>query len=195
MSFNGRILGQLSAGAEEAGGYYSRLLQEYDGVVSSSNMLAQTSTLPSSQETGANQPLKIIIARGMSSLTLPGLIAKSSARIIVLADKPVTVEPESDSVEVVVLEQMNLGSVLDYCGQQGLCSVILDLRVDDECLSDLVADGLDENLVQKVVMELCPVLGGNEPHPILPLGRRILMLKNLETTLSNGTVIVEGYIK
>lgn len=193
MSFNGRILNHLGGGAEESGGYYSKLLEEYDGIVSSSNFYTRTSNLPVSHETGANQPLQIVITKG-DSLHIPDSISKSSARIVVLAEKPIIVEPESEGVEVVVIEQMNLRKILDYCGQQGLCSVILDIRGDDGYLGDLLGDGLNENLVQKVVMELCPVLDRNQESSILTFGKKSLSLKDLQSRVSNDSVIVEGYI-
>ena len=195
MSFEGRILNKLGEGAQELGGYYSKMLQEYDGVVSSSNLFATTSTLPASRETGANQPLQIIVARGeSSSLYLPDPVTKSSSRIIVLAEKPITLDSESEGVEVVVLERMNLSSILDYCGKQGLCSVILDFRGDYGGLSDLLEDGLDEKLVQKVVMELCPAFDRNQESSIFKFGSIPLRLKDLKSMASNDSVIVEGYI-
>lgn len=194
MSFDGRILKQPWQGSGEAGGCYSRLLQEYDGIVSSSELFTETSAFSVSREPEANQPLQIIVARGTTSLSLPSSLATSSSRITVLAEKPIMVGPKSENIEVVVLEQMNLGSILDYCGQRGLCSLILDFRGDNGSLTDLVKDGLDGNLVQKIVMELCPVLDGKEQYSILPCGRKTLRLKDLESTVSNGSVIVEGYI-
>lgn len=193
MSFDGRILNHLGEGSGKSGGYYSKLLQEYDGIVSFSNLFARTSVLPASQETGACQPLQIIIPRGeSSSLSLPGSITESAARIVVLTDKALTVEPKFEGLEVVTLEWLNLSSILDYCGKQGLCSIILDFRGDYEG-RDLLEDGLDENLVQKVVMELCPILDGNEPSN-LKFGRKLLRLKDLKSTVLNESVIVEGYI-
>lgn len=194
MSFDGRILNHLGEGAAKSGGYYSKLLQEYDGIVSSSNLFARTSVLPASNETGASQPLQIIIPVGeSSSLSLPRTITESAARIVTLTDKAITVEPKFEGLEVVTLERLNLSSILDYCGKQGLCSIILDFRGDCEGLSDLLEDGLDENLVQKVVMELCPVLDGNEQSSNLKFGRKLLRLKDLKSTVSNESIIVEGY--
>ncbi|XP_008787231.2 riboflavin biosynthesis protein PYRD, chloroplastic [Phoenix dactylifera] len=193
LSFNGRVLNQLGPGAEESGGYYSKLLKEYDGVVISSNLFPKTFSLPTSHETGATQPLRIIIARGVNSLHLPALTTESAGKLVVLAEKTITVEPKLEDVKIVVLEQMSLSSILDYCAHQGLCSVLLDIREDNEVLKELLDDVLDEHLVQKVVMEVCPIWCRGE-EAFLAFGRKSFRLRDLETRTENENVVVEGYI-
>ncbi|KAJ6796453.1 riboflavin biosynthesis protein PYRD, chloroplastic [Iris pallida] len=193
LSPNGRIVNQLGKGAEESGGYYSKLLQEYDAVVVPRSML--TASLPSSQETGAKQPLHIIIASGVSSsLHLPVSIMESADQIIVLADKSTIVEPESKGIEVIVLEKFSLSSILDFCGRLGFCSILFDLRGDDECFIELIRDGIQEHLVQKVVVEIPSFTERSEETSILPFGDKSLQLKDLQSRNSNENVIVEGYI-
>ncbi|KAK6918392.1 Cytidine and deoxycytidylate deaminase domain [Dillenia turbinata] len=62
LSVNGHILDELGEGAKESGGYYSKLLQEYDAVIFSPLLLSDVSFLLS-KEPGANQPLQIVIAK------------------------------------------------------------------------------------------------------------------------------------
>ncbi|XP_072952414.1 riboflavin biosynthesis protein PYRD, chloroplastic [Typha angustifolia] len=193
LSFNGRILSQLGRGVEEEGGYYSRLLQEYDGIIISSN-LAKTSSLPMSHEPGAKQPIHIIIATELDSpLRLPFLSKESPANIIVLAESPISVEQELEGIEVVVIDQTNLNAVLDFCGQRGLCSVLLDFRGDDGGVSELLANFYDEYLIQKVVMEVDPVWDGSADAITLAFRGKSLRLNNLESTVFNDHVLIEGY--
>nr|XP_019711243.1 riboflavin biosynthesis protein PYRD, chloroplastic isoform X2 [Elaeis guineensis] len=194
LAFNGRVLNQLGQGAEESGGYFSKLLQEYDAVVISSNLFAKkTVRLPTSHETGASQPLHIIIARGVNSLHLPAPTTEPADKVVVLAEKTMIVEPKSEDVEIVVREQMSLKSILDYCAHQGLCSVLLDIREDNEALKELLDDGLDEHLVQKVVMEVCPIWCSGE-EAFLAFGRKSFRLRDLQTRTVNENVVVEGYL-
>ncbi|RRT71890.1 hypothetical protein B296_00035003 [Ensete ventricosum] len=195
LSFNGRIMNQLGKGAEGPGGYYSQLLQEYDGIIIPNDLLAKISTLPTSNEIGANQPFHIVIAKGSGcSLCLPRLAAGSAAKIIVLAEKHIKVEPEVEGIEMVVLEQITLSSILDYCGRRGLCSILLDFSGGSECLSELLEDAVSEHLIQKVVMEICPFWNIREKTSELEFGYDSLRLKNLESRISNESVLVEGYL-
>ncbi|WOK99577.1 hypothetical protein Cni_G08289 [Canna indica] len=195
LSFNGRIINQLGKGAEENGGYYSKLLREYDGIIIPNDLLMKISTLPASHETGANQPFHIVIAKGVrSSLQLPALSARSKAKIIVFAEDDIKVEPEMEGIEIVVLEKITLSSILDYCGNRGLCSIVLDFRGGSECLSELLEDNIAENLVQKAIMEILPIWSTSEGTSQLPSAWKSLTLRNLESRTSNESVLVEGYI-
>ena len=46
--------------------------------------------------------------------------------------------------KIVVLDQMNLGPILDYCAGQGLCSVLIDLREDSSAFHEILEIGLEE---------------------------------------------------
>ncbi|CAD5176519.1 unnamed protein product [Musa acuminata subsp. malaccensis] len=195
LSFNGRIMTQLGKGAEGPGGYYSQLLQEYDGILIPNDLLSKISTLPTSHEIGANQPFHIVIAKGSGySLCLPRLTAGSAAKIIVLAERHIKVEPEVEGIEMVVLEQITLSSILDYCGRRGLCSILLDFAGGSECLSELLEDAVSEHLIQKVVMEICSFWNIGEKTSELEFSYDSLKLKNLESRISNESVLVEGYL-
>ncbi|OAY81013.1 Riboflavin biosynthesis protein PYRD, chloroplastic [Ananas comosus] len=194
LSFNGMVLNQVGRGAEESGGYYSKLLHEYDGIIMSSN-LAKLSSLPTSHEAGANQPLHIIIASGLGSpLRLPFLTKEGAAKVVIFADKPITVESEVEEIEVVVLGTLTLSSVLTACGSRGLCSILLDLRGDNGNLQKLLDNLYDEHLVQKVIMEVCPVWNGSKEASFLAFGEKSLRLNNLQSRVYSESVVVEGYI-
>ncbi|CAD6209260.1 unnamed protein product [Miscanthus lutarioriparius] len=126
LSMNGIVTNHIGKGADQSGGYYSQLMKEYDGIIISSD-LAKMSSLPLSREAGANQPLYIIVAQGENSrLHIPSLSEEHASKVIVLADSPVTVEPAG--VEVAVLRQIDLESILQLLAQRGLCSVLVDFR-------------------------------------------------------------------
>lgn len=186
-------MNQFGKGAEEPGGYYSQLLQEYDGILIPSDMLTKYSTLPTSHEAGANQPFHIVIAKGLSSLHLPGLATGSAAKVVVLAENDIKVEPKVNGIEIVILDKITLSSILEYCGQSGICSILVDFRGISQCLSELLENDRVDNLVQKVVMEVCPVWGTSDGSLLLPSVWKTVRLKNLESRTSNESVVIEGY--
>lgn len=50
-----------------------------------------------------------------------------------------------------LLENINLDSILYYCYGLGLCSVLLDLRGDIKDLEVLLRDGFEQKIVVKVL--------------------------------------------
>ncbi|PUZ43172.1 hypothetical protein GQ55_9G641100 [Panicum hallii var. hallii] len=193
LSMNGIVTNQIGKGADQSGGYYSQLMKEYDGVIISSD-LAKMSTLPVSHEAGANQPQYIIIAQGESSrLHIPSLSEEHASKAIVLADSPVTVEPAG--VEVAVLRQIDLDSILLLLAQRGLCSVLVDFREAGESFVSLLNDFQEDKLVQKVVLEFLPVWLASEGLNNLAFGgRQSFPLKNVEYREVNGAMLLEGYV-
>ncbi|KAH7864585.1 hypothetical protein Vadar_031224 [Vaccinium darrowii] len=118
LSIDGHFSDQLGEEATKSGGYYSQLLQEYDAVILSSTLLRENFSLPVSEEPGANQPLQLIIARNPSSpIEVPVLTTEASSKVVVFTDNETTVEPETaqKGIETVVLDGMNLITILDYC--------------------------------------------------------------------------------
>ncbi|CAN1793306.1 Riboflavin biosynthesis protein PYRD, chloroplastic [Linum perenne] len=198
ISLNGNITNQTGRGVTECGGYYSRLLQEYDAVVLSSSSTEQMS-LPVSQEPGANQPLWIITASSPSPVHIPSLDEQLDSKVIVFADKESAAGPSIShrGIETVVLDHLNLDAVLEYCNQQGLCSVLLDLR-GSFGLQKLVEDSIERGMVQKVVVEVLPVLDGTgddlDSLPALKTIRNRIDLKKLEANSSHGSIVLEGYL-
>ncbi|KAL6660286.1 hypothetical protein ACP70R_002408 [Stipagrostis hirtigluma subsp. patula] len=193
LSMNGVVTNQIGRGADQSGGYYSQLVKEYDGVIISSN-LAKMSTLPVSREPDAKQPLYVIIAQGEASqLHIPFLGEEHASKAIVLADSPVTVEPSG--VDVAVLNQMDLASILQLLAQRGLCSVLVDFREVDEGFVSLLNDFQEEKLVQKVVVEFLPVWLASEGLSNLAFGgSQSFPLRNVEHREVNGSVLLEGYV-
>lgn len=194
LSLNGKMLSHLGKGAEEPGGYFSKMLQESDGIVVSSEFLSRTSTLPISFEAEANQPFHMIIAMNKSSLDLPKTVINSASHIIILTNRSLSVEPRSEKVETVLLEQMTLTSVLDYCGRRGLCSIVVDIREDNGSVTELLEGSFEEGLVQKVKMELCPVWSGRNDAALPSFGVELRKLNDLESHVTNESTIVEGYL-
>lgn len=191
---------QLGEGVEEAGGYYSQLVQEYDAIILSPTTVTEKFSFPASQELGANQPLQILIAKSpISANQIPIPHTQATSKVIIFADNETAVEPEmvQKGIETVVLDQINLNAVLEYCKRQGLCSILLDLRGNFGYFEDLLKQSLEENLLQKVVVEVLPFWSTNEEEG-LPLAlknlRKGIRLKNITSRNSNDSVVLEGYL-
>lgn len=199
LSVNGHLLDQLGEGVTESGGYYSQLLQEYDAIIFSASLTAKYS-IPASQEPGANQPFQIITARNPASpIQIPGLSVESSSKVIVFTGRETTIDTEmgETGIETVKLHRMNLNAILDYCYSQGFCSVLVDLRGDYSDLEMLLKEGIDQNLLQKIVVEVLPVWkesDGRDPHALLNCLGKGLKVKNLQPKISSHSIVLEGYL-
>ncbi|GAV81048.1 dCMP_cyt_deam_1 domain-containing protein, partial [Cephalotus follicularis] len=197
LSVNGIFLNQLGEGVTESGGYYSQLLQEYDTIIISAS-LADKFSVSSSSEPSANRPLWIITASNPSlPVQLPVLTKETASRLIVFTDKERAVEPEmtQKGIETVVLDRLSLTAILEYSKQCGSCSVLLDLRGSLGDFEELLREGIEQNLLQKIVLEVLPVWSESEsgfPLVLNSLGER-LKLKSLQPKFSNQSVLVEGY--
>ncbi|XVF80061.1 hypothetical protein PTKIN_Ptkin15bG0040200 [Pterospermum kingtungense] len=196
LSVNGHLLDQLGEGVTEAGGYYSKLLQEYDVIILSGSLVENFSS-PASQEPGANQPLQIVIASNPGQF--PALTKKAS-KMTIFADKEIPAEADlaQKGIEAVVLDRINLISILEYCKRQGLCSVLLDMRGSFGDLEELLRESIEQNVLQKIVLEVLPLWdesnGGGSLVALNSLVKR-LKLKNLQSKISNQSIVVEGYIQ
>ncbi|XP_068641478.1 riboflavin biosynthesis protein PYRD, chloroplastic [Aristolochia californica] len=201
LSVNGLFQGRLGQGADELGGYYSKLLQEYDGIIISTASLSQYSIYPRSREIGAKQPLQIIVATSSHSpLCLP---VPDTNQAVVFKHRDVIFESSTESnlhrlgIEIITLDQMELGLILDYCGQRGLCSVLVDQRGDCGGFEEIIDQGLEKRLLQKVVAELLPLWARNSDSNVIreeDLGQKLIPLENLKSKASGASVLLEGYI-
>ncbi|KAG5525123.1 hypothetical protein RHGRI_031711 [Rhododendron griersonianum] len=199
LSIDGHFSDQLGEEVTKPGGYYSQLLQEYDAVIRSSTLLRENFSLPVSEEPGANQPLQIILARNPSSpIQVPVMTTEASSKVVIFTDKVTTVEPETSQkgIETVVLDGMNLLTILEYCKQRGLCSVLLDIRGNIGDFEEMLREGFEGKLLQKVVVEMLPIWKGSKeerfPVAFTSLGQR-LRLRNLSSRNSCRSVLLEGY--
>ncbi|CAL1362727.1 unnamed protein product [Linum trigynum] len=193
----GNILDQLGEGATERGGSYSRLLQEYDAIVLSASAATNELPLSISQEPGANQPLWIITASTSDPIRVPLVgVGQSDSKVIIFVDKKSSVETSQRGNETVVLDRINLNAILEYCKQQGLCSLLLDLRGTPAGLEKLVKEGMEYKMLQKIVVEVLPVWEGEGDAAALAalktMGRHV-DLKNVQTSSSDGSIVLEGY--
>lgn len=199
IAVNGHLLDQLGEGVTDSGGYYSQLLQEYDAVIFSASLM-QKFGLPASREPGANQPLQLITANNSSSIKISGLREETTPKMVVITDKEMNIEPETAKrgIETVVMDQISLTEILEYCKRQGFCSVLIDLRGSYGDHGILLKEGIEENLLQKIVVEVLPVWcdgdGGQSVDLLNSLGRR-LKVKNLQPKASSQSVVLEGYFQ
>ncbi|KAF3484722.1 hypothetical protein F2Q69_00057131 [Brassica cretica] len=142
--------------ALDTGGHYSKLLQEYDAIILSSSLADELSSISSQEETDVSiQPIQIIVA---SNAHQSPILASSNTdpKVILFTKKELDVDSGTSygGVEIVVLEDINLDSILDYCYDRGLCSVLLDLRGDIKDHEVLFRDGFEQRLLQKIVVEV-----------------------------------------
>ncbi|KAL3517156.1 hypothetical protein ACH5RR_024058 [Cinchona calisaya] len=193
MSVNGHVLNQLGDAVQEPGGYYSKLLQEYDAIVFSSTLLSKNLSSPASKEPGANQPLQIVLANDPDlSIQIP---STATSKVIVFTEKEISSEQEAsqNGVETVVFDRINLALILEYCKRQGLCSVLLDLRGNFADFEEILKEGTELDLFQKFVVEVLPIWGGSKEVSLnIPENLRV---KNLTSKVLGETVLLEGYFK
>lgn len=200
LSVNGNVLDQLGKGVKEPGGYYSQLLQEYDAVILSPTLLDDKFSIPASQEPGAKQPLWILTARtSHPPFKIPGLSTEETAKMIIFTDKKMDVQQETvlQGIETVVLDQINLKAILEYCKHQGFCSVLLDVRGNFGDIEELLKEGIEQNLLQKIIVEVLPIWHGSNGESLLVAINSIdkrLKIKNLQSRTSNENVVLEAYL-
>ncbi|RDX74900.1 Riboflavin biosynthesis protein PYRD, chloroplastic [Mucuna pruriens] len=201
LSVNGNFLDLLGNGATDSGGYYSRLLQEYDAVVISSSLFGENLSVPASQEPGANQPIRIIIHKDPSSSNqIPLAISEVTSKVIIFTDNETAkaAEVAQQGIETVALDQINLDVILDYCNRQGLCSVLLDIRGSFGQFEELVKEGIKKNYINKFVTEILPVWNGRteaDPLQTLKSLEQGVKVVNLKSKASDQSVVIEGYFK
>ncbi|KAK4493185.1 hypothetical protein RD792_017960 [Penstemon davidsonii] len=191
ISLDGYLQNQPGEEAMECGGYYSKLLQEYDAIILSSMALAEKSYLPMSKEPGAKQPLKIVLLKGPNSrIQTPSLNTDAASKVMIISEKNTIVESEigREGIEVVSFDKINLVEILEHCKRQGLCSVLLDLMGNGDDFEDIIKEGLEQNLFQKLVVEVLPLFGGD--HNYMDLQGEV---KKLMSRVSGASVLLEGY--
>ncbi|KAF8017130.1 hypothetical protein BT93_H2355 [Corymbia citriodora subsp. variegata] len=199
ISLNGQVLDHLGEGATDSGGYYSKLLQAYDAVILSSTSLSDKSSLPTSQEPGANQPLRIVIARSSNAmLEVPGVAAGVNSKLIIFTDKESVVESKGslEGVETVILDKINMNAIVDYCKRQGMNSVLLDLVGNSYDLEELVKESVEQNMLQKILVEVSPLwCERNDGNAHFPLNMvEVRKLKNLQPKIYGKSIILEGHL-
>ena len=191
----------LGDGVTDCGGYYSQLLQAYDAVVLSSSLFSGNVSIPASQEPGANQPFQIIIHKDSSSSNqIPLVINEVTDKVIIFTDNRTETAPEmaQKGIETVILDQINLDVILDYCNRQGLCSILLDLRGDSSEFEELVKEGIRKKYINKFVTEILPVWNGHgETDPLMQIKslQQGVQVVNLRSKASDQNVTIEGYFK
>lgn len=203
LSVNGNLLDSLGNGVTDSGGYYSRLLQEYDAVILSSSLFRENlsaNPVPTSKEPGANQPIRIIMHKDSgSSNPIPLVINEVTDKAIIFTNCRTATTPEEaqQGIEIVSMDQINLDVILDYCNRQGLCSVLLDVRGNFSEYEDLVKEGIKKKYINKFVTEVLPVWNGcTKNDPLLPLKNldQGVKVENLRPMASAQSVVIEGYL-
>ncbi|KAK9749395.1 hypothetical protein RND81_02G123300 [Saponaria officinalis] len=198
ISINGVHSEQMGENVTECGGYYSKLLQEYDAVIHSPTSVAQNVSFLSSQEPNACQPLNIFIAKNHNSLThILNLPAKENFKAIIFTDEelPSDSQISQNGIEIVVMEHLSMDAILDYCGRQGFCNVLVNVRGRINGLKEILRVGFEANLLQKAIVEVLPFFLQDEVGSSFAELRLMekKRLKNLSTRISGDSTILEGY--
>ncbi|KAK4770325.1 hypothetical protein SAY87_030857 [Trapa incisa] len=197
IALNGQIVNQLGEGADKSGGYYSKLLQEYDAVVISPALLASKLSVPTSQEPGANQPLRIIMSRGLdSALNIPSLPSDIRSKLVVFSERKRVGEPDPSiaGVERVVSDKISLNDILEYCQLQRFCNVLVDLRGNINDLEGLLEEAAEQNALQKVLVEVLPFWDGNDINGSTQLtALKGLKAKNMKPIVVGQSIVLVGY--
>ncbi|XAR63068.1 Diaminohydroxyphosphoribosylaminopyrimidine deaminase [Bertholletia excelsa] len=199
LSIDGYTLDEIGEKEMESGGYYSQMLEQYDAVLISLSSLRNKFSFPESKEPGANQPLQIVVARNLSTpIQIPVLNNEATSKVIIFTEKEIPLEPDivKMGVETVVLDGLNLTTILEYCKRRGLCSVLLDIRGSNGDLEEIIKEGFEENLLQKVVVEVLPTWKGckKEKFPLAStILEKSLRLKILTSRNLSGSSLLEGY--
>ncbi|ESQ55290.1 hypothetical protein EUTSA_v10026822mg [Eutrema salsugineum] len=110
----------------------------------------------------------------------------------VWADFVVMTKVDKSGIETVVLEKMNLDSILDY---RGLCSVLLDLRGNIKDLEVLLRDGFEQKLLQKIMVEVLPEWCTKDERQVASMNwLESKAVKDLQPKQLGGSVLLEGYL-
>ncbi|XP_027351369.1 riboflavin biosynthesis protein PYRD, chloroplastic-like [Abrus precatorius] len=198
LSVDGKFLDILGDGVMDCGEYYSRLLQEYDAVVLSSSLFGEDFFVPASEEPGANQALHIIIQKCTSSYQIPQVINEFTGNMVLLTDSRIPPDMAQQGIETVVVDQINLNVILDYCNRQGLNSVLLDFRGNFSEFEELAKEGIEKKYFNKFVTEILPVWNGcSKMDSLMPLKslKQGIEVINLQSKASDQSVVLEGYFK
>ncbi|KAG6593669.1 Riboflavin biosynthesis protein PYRD, chloroplastic, partial [Cucurbita argyrosperma subsp. sororia] len=192
LSVNGCFVDQVGEGAADAGGYYSQLLQEYNAVLISPTSSSGEFEIPASKELGAKQPLWIILPNPDGSVNIPR-ITDATTEVVILTDKEATVAEKG--IETVVVDQLSLGNILDYCKNQGLNSVLWDVRGELGVHEELLKEGIEQKLLQKYVVEMLPQWKDCQSgrwEAWFKSTAESLKLKSLQPRICGESVILEG---
>ncbi|KAI5066530.1 hypothetical protein GOP47_0019154 [Adiantum capillus-veneris] len=195
-----------------AGSYFSKLLQETDAVIVHDSALSDNPVLLSA-ETGSKQPLRIVLSHDLKLPLASSIFDTTSAPTLVIAsEQAVVLDLEASSrtgsqsmesllrergIEVMVLQELSLMSVLDVCYERGFCSVLLDSRGRDPLglHNPLGKLAVEERVVQKVIVDVFPtVTGHNRAGPGFVIDGGALPVERVRSRMSGSHVIIEGYL-
>ncbi|XP_010439538.1 PREDICTED: riboflavin biosynthesis protein PYRD, chloroplastic-like [Camelina sativa] len=201
ISVNGCFVDKIGEGATDTGGYYSKLLQEYDAIILSSSFSDELPSISSQEDTknASIQPIQIVVASNVLQspiLASSSTVEESGPKVVLFTKKELVAESVTNSsgVETVVLEKINLDSILDYCYHRGLCSVLLDLRGNIKDLEVLMRDGFEQKLLQKVVIEVLPEWSTKDERQIASMEwLESKHVKDLQSKQLGRSVLLEGY--
>lgn len=199
ICINGMLLDQLGDEAMDCGGYYSKLLQEYDAVIHPPTKTTQEFSFSVSREPNACQPLHIFLTKDRKTpIRILKQPTEADQKAMIFTDKEIALEPEMSQmgIETVVLNQLSLHAILEYCSKQGFCNVLVDLRGSVNDLEEILIEGLEKSLMQKIVVEVLPLWTageGTDSSSAMKSITQVKRLKNLSSMTSGNSVLLEGY--
>lgn len=200
ISVNGCFMDKIGEGASDNGGYYSKLLLEYDAIILSSSFSDKLSSISSQEANVSIQPIQIIVASNAQhspNVASSNTVEESGPKVVLFTEKELVAESgiSNSAVETVVLEKINLDSILEYCYSQGLCSVLFDLRGNIKDLEVLLRDGIEQKLLQKIMVEVLPEWSTKDEKQIASMNwLESKPVKDLHSKQIGGSVLLEGYL-
>eukprot|EP00250_Pteridium_aquilinum_P012515 c20770_g1_i1 orf=493-1803(-) len=211
VSLDGGFLESSSVDCN-VGSYFSKLLQENDAVIVSDIALSDNPVLLS-MEPGAKQPLRIVLSSDFKLPLESSVFDTSLAPTLVVASEQAVVADldnisrrggqsmdsllREKGVDVVVLQELDLNSVLDVCYERGFCSVLLDSRGQEPTVfkNSLGKQALEEKVLQRVIVDICPCLcGHSRAGPGFIIDKGMMHLERISSRMSGSHVIIQGYL-
>lgn len=169
-----------------------------DAVIVGGNTVRQDNPYLTSHQSGANNPLRVVMSRTLRLPENARLWHTDEAPTLVLTE--VDANPEvkelllKQGVEVLELTPLTPDKAMAYLYERGFCSVLW------ECGGMLAASAIAQGAVQKVLAFIAPkIIGGsNAPTPVGDLGfttmTEALPLERVSWRVVGSDCLVEGYL-
>ncbi|VVB12255.1 unnamed protein product [Arabis nemorensis] len=200
ISVNGCFMDRIGEGASDIGGYYSKLLQEYDAIILSSSFSDKLSSISSQEANVSIQPIQILVASNAQhspNAASSNTVEESGPKVVLFTEKDLVAESgiSNSAVAAVVLEKINLDSILEYCYSRGLCSVLFDLRGNIKDLEVLLRDGIEQKLLQKIMVEVLPEWSTKDEKQVASMNwLESKPVKDLHSKQIGRSILLEGYL-
>lgn len=143
-------------------------------------------------------PGLIVISKASNPvLDIQAFASDAASKLVIFLDWDRDREPAIDGVERVVSDQISMSEILEYCKCRRFCSVLVDLRGDGiDGVGELVKEAFEQNVLQKVLVEVLPFWDGSDADGSTQLTRiaKGLKAKNLKPVVVGQSIILAGHL-